>query len=116
MGCPAREPEASGIYGAKKSHHQPGATARDSESYYPKATREQFKNHPTHNHEIDPTIGGYCVVCERGHPWGVLGLLCARGTLLLIETSFREIWIQARTETKRPGVLETARRITRHFC
>jgi hypothetical protein len=44
---------------------------------HPQATREYFKNHPTHDCEIDPTIGGH-LSRGIGHPWGALGLLCRK--------------------------------------
>ena len=51
----------------------------DSSTHQPQATREYFKNHPTHDCEIDPTIGGH-IGRGIGHPWGALGLLCRKAT------------------------------------
>jgi hypothetical protein len=51
----------------------------DASTHQPQATREYFKNHPTHDCEIDPTIGGH-IGRGIGHPWGALGLLCRKAT------------------------------------
>ena len=72
---------ALGICRAKKSHYQLALSAglgygcmEGLEPYCPQATREHFKNHPTHDSEIEPTISGY-MGCGIGHPWGAFGLL-----------------------------------------
>ncbi|KAK7178319.1 hypothetical protein PSPO01_15628 [Paraphaeosphaeria sporulosa] len=44
---------------------------------HPQATREHFKNHPKHDREIDPTVGGH-LGRGIGHRWGALGLLCRK--------------------------------------
>ena len=57
------------IFRAKERYHQSalsagwGCSCKGAfEPSYPQATRDQFKNHPTHNCDIGPTIGGYWVV------------------------------------------------------
>src|SRR5437667_9046216 len=71
-----------GICRAEKSQYSPALSAGEGCGWArprlpndPQATREHFKNHPTHDCEIDPTIGGH-LSRGIGHPWGALGLLC----------------------------------------
>ena len=52
--------------------------SRVREPYYPQATREDFKNHPTHDHDIEPTNDGH-MGRAIGHPWGALGCSAAKG-------------------------------------
>ncbi|KAJ0128538.1 hypothetical protein HZ326_28369 [Fusarium oxysporum f. sp. albedinis] len=97
---------------AKKSHHQPALVRwfwrwwrdRAHEPYPPQATRENFKNHPRRDREIEPTNDEH-MGRGRGHPWGASGLLCCKDTKTRRISDRKREWSQ-RKRTRRNGILE----------
>ncbi len=81
---------------------------------HPQATREHFKNHPTHDRDIDPTIGGH-LGRGIGHPWGALGLLCRKEDIAGSKNKRQKRYRLKRTQQLRPGTLESTQRTTRHL-
>ncbi|KAK7177730.1 hypothetical protein PSPO01_16223 [Paraphaeosphaeria sporulosa] len=85
-----------------------------SASQPPTSDKEHFKNHPKHDREIDPTVGGH-LGRGIGHPWGALGLLCQKEDTAGSDNKRQKRLGQNEHETIRSGALKSTQRTTRHL-